>query len=82
MKPRTMRGRRAVPIIPYGYRIDGGYLVPDEKEQAVVRVIFSGRVAGASYAKIAKSLNEQGLLTRAGNAFTTAVVYNIAKGDT
>lgn len=26
--------------------------------------------------------NELGLLTRAGNAFTAAVVYNIAKGDT
>lgn len=60
-----MRGRRAVPIVPYGYRIEGGHLVPYDAEQAVVGIIFAERNLETSYAKIAKVLNERGFLTRA-----------------
>ena len=47
--------------IPFGYAVDenSGTLILDETKAAVVRDIFTSRVAGSSYAKIASILNKQ-----------------------
>jgi DNA invertase Pin-like site-specific DNA recombinase len=61
---KKAHGRVYAPI-PYGYdRGDGGTLVANEGEQAVLRGILARRAAGWSYGAIAEDLNRGGIPTK------------------
>lgn len=47
--------------VPFGMRNEGGVLVPDEREQAVIARVRSLRADGASLGAIARTLNEEGV---------------------
>lgn len=69
---------------PYGYR--GGdsskELVPDEREQAVVRRLLALHRENLSTHKIAAVLNGEGLTNRKGGAWASASVARIVKRET
>jgi len=46
---------------PFGYRAEGGELVPDPDEQAITAWITELRSSGASYRQIAAELNSEGV---------------------
>ncbi|MBQ7294554.1 MAG: recombinase family protein, partial [Clostridia bacterium] len=52
---------------PYGYRFEDKKLVPYEPEASVVRDIFRMYLGGMSTLQIAKQLESNGVLTKAGN---------------
>jgi len=59
---------------PYGWRRDGGQLVPREDEQAVVRQARALRGQGASLRAIATRLEVHGYHSRTGKPFAAAQV--------
>jgi DNA invertase Pin-like site-specific DNA recombinase len=68
IKRRMMAGRRAKKAAggfiggrpPYGYRIQGGELVPDETEQEVVKLVQKLQRSGSSLREIADELDARG----------------------
>lgn len=65
--------------VPYGYRRDGDNLVPDEKEQGVVRVVNRLYRGKKSLSSIVKRLAELGYQTRQGKSFRSQQVKRIIK---
>ena len=63
----------------FGYRAEGGKLVPQEKEAAHVRRIFDSFVAGAGTWNIAKELNDLGVRTHRGNPFENRTIEYIIR---
>jgi len=54
---------------PFGYRAEGGELVPDPDEQAAVQRIVERRADGASLRQIAITLTAEGLAPKRGGAW-------------
>ncbi len=78
MMVNAQRGRlQASPS--FGYRAEGGKLVPQEKEAAHVRRIFDSFVAGAGLWNIAKELNDLGVRTHRGNPFENRTIEYILR---
>lgn len=74
----TVNARRGRPqcTAPFGYRMEGGALVPVPEEAALVRLAYERFLAGAGAQAVARELNALGARTRKGNAFTgRAVAY-------
>ena len=63
----------------FGYRAEGGKLIPLPEEAAHVRWIFDSFVAGAGLVNIAKELNDQGVRTHRGNLFENRTVEYIIR---
>ncbi len=63
----------------FGYRAEGGKLVPHEEEAAHVRRIFDAFVAGAGLWNIARELNDQGVRTHRGNPFENRTIEYIIR---
>lgn len=63
----------------FGYRADGGKLVPLPEEAAYVRRIFDSFVAGAGLWNIAKELNDLGARTHRGNPFENRTIEYIIR---
>ena len=63
----------------FGYRAEGGKLVPLPEEAAHVRRIFEQFAAGAGLWNIAKELNDQGVRTHRGNPFENRTVEYILR---
>lgn len=61
IRKRFMKGTFRQALAPYGYRLNDGFLVPDEGTAPVVRFIFEEACAGKGAYKIAKELNEKGI---------------------
>ena len=51
---------------PYGWRVEAGELVPDERERDVARLVSMMRAGGASYRAIARTLSARGMRPRSG----------------
>lgn len=58
----------------FGYRAEGGKLIPLPEEAAYVRRIFEQFVAGAGLWNIAKELNDAGVRTHRGNPFENRTI--------
>jgi hypothetical protein len=71
--------KRDVPIVPYGYRLDSGALVPDPAEQAVIAIVRDGRARDVSFVRLAAELTARGYRTRGGKAFYQSAVFQIAR---
>lgn len=63
----------------FGYRAEGGKLVPLPEEAAHVRRIFDSFVAGAGLWSIAKELNDLGVRTHRGNPFENRTIEYIIR---
>ena len=59
----------------------GDKLVPDAGEQRTVRRIFDLRGGGMSYDRIAKQLNADGVIGKAGGKFYASTVHKIVVND-
>lgn len=55
--------------IPHGYRDEGGQLVKDARESAIVELVQSLRARGLSLQKISDELAQRGAFNRAGRPF-------------
>lgn len=67
---KRANGKRYSHHAPYGYRHDGDALVECEEEQRVLRLMRRWRSGRASYAEIARRLNERGLCPRGTAVFS------------
>ncbi len=63
----------------YGYKAQGGELVVNEAESAVVDTVTAMRRTGASYREIASAMSDAGLNTRSGGAWNPNQVRRIAQ---
>ncbi len=63
----------------FGYRAEGGKLIPLSEEAAHVRHIFDSFVAGAGFTNIAKELNSLGVRTHRGNLFENRTIEYILR---
>ena len=70
---------RLVPVVPYGYQIVDGSLVPEPREQEAIAIVRDGRARGVSFVKLAEELRERGATTRMGRPFRPSAVWTIAK---
>ena len=66
--------------VPYGYRSEGGKLVPCETEQLVIAHISRWRKQKHSFTEIAMALNQSGFKTRRGTPWKYQYVQSIVKG--
>jgi DNA invertase Pin-like site-specific DNA recombinase len=68
---------------PYGWRVgdDGRQLVPHDQEQRTIDTARSLRAAGSSYRSVRRELEERGLLSRTGKAFTLQALVTMLSGD-
>lgn len=62
----------------YGWKAEGGELVPDPVEQAVVERISELRAEGASFREIAETLNTDGVLSKRGGRWYPQTVARVA----
>lgn len=63
--------------VPYGFSRQGENLVPEPKEQALLKQANMLRTLGESYQAIADQLNEMGLRNRRGNPWKRDRVWQI-----
>lgn len=78
MTVNAQRGKlQATPS--FGYRAEGGKLIPLPEEAAYVRRIFDSFVAGAGLWNIAHELNDQGVRTHRGNPFENRTIEYIIR---
>ena len=65
MKQKAKQGKGLLGSpAPFGYRYEGGNLVPVREEAEVVNIIFSRYLSGESMAAIAEALNGAGMKTK------------------
>ena len=78
MTVNAQRGKlQATPS--FGYRAEGGKLIPLPDEATHVRRVFDSFVAGAGLWNIAKELNDQGVRTHRGNRFENRTIEYIIR---
>jgi len=77
LRAKQDRGEH-VGAVPTGYKRVGQLLATDEGSAAVLDRIQSMRNSGASYRKIAKTLNAEGILTVRGGAWSEGTVWKVA----
>jgi DNA invertase Pin-like site-specific DNA recombinase len=68
MAYKRQRGEKLGGDVPFGFKADGGKLVADESEQAVIRLAQEHRQRGFSLREIAAKLQEIGATTKRGLA--------------
>ena len=71
--------RRISNKIPMGYTLatDGTTLVPNSKEQAAIARMVQRRASGMTFATIARSMENEGVKTKAGGKWTAKTVFAI-----
>lgn len=79
MQEKARQGKWAVSTAPFGYDIDRATdtLVINQQEAVTVRKIYDMYLSGTGMNKIALSLNNQGILTKSGAAWTSNKVKYI-----
>lgn len=77
IQKRFMDGSFIIGYPPYGYKNVDGKMVIVPEEAEIVKEIFAATLAGAGTSRIAKSLNERGLLTKKDNPWSSSTVRGI-----
>lgn len=80
-RERAAQGRPHGPA-PYGFKSEGGRLVPVEAEAAVVERIFAEAVAGVSQVQIARRLNAEKVKPRTAKEWTQTQISKILHNPT
>ncbi len=79
MRRRALRGE-VLGRAPFGYAVSERQLVPDPREAATVKRVFAMYLEeDEGVRKIAKRLNDEGILTRTGRAWTAGAVRNVLR---
>lgn len=80
---KANKGDKPAGTCPYGYKYtaDKKHIEPDPDEAATLRRIFTEGQKGTSLEKIAKLLNDSGIHTRRGNAWTKAALHRILRNN-
>lgn len=77
MQHKKAKGEYCGGVVPYGFRVSDGVLVPDDHESSIRRRMAFLRDAGQSYRKIADELNFSCIATRTGAKWSAKVVRGI-----
>ncbi len=79
MRRRALRGE-VLGRAPYGYVVADRQLVPDPREAATVKRIFAMYLdENEGIRRIARRLNDQGIVTRTGRPWTAGAVRNVLR---
>jgi hypothetical protein len=73
LRVKRARGERFSRRAPLGFRLDGGRLVEDAAERAVLERVRTLRSAGLSLARVVSRLNAEGLRCRGGRWHVTSL---------
>lgn len=80
LRQKKARGEKTGGYVPFGFDADAeGRLTENNREQEVISRISELRQKGYTFAEIAESLNEDGILTKQGKSWSKASVYKIYK---
>lgn len=79
---KRRRGER-IGTVPYGYMLapDGCKLLPEPREQKMVKLVRRLRAGGSSLRSIAAELEDRGFRPRTGKAWHAATIKQIAEYD-
>ena len=69
------RGYNVAVKAPFGYHVLSGKLLPNPREQEALCLMRTLRLRGLSYYNIAKTLTEQGFISRAGTPYFGQTIY-------
>lgn len=74
-------GKRISGRLPYGYNLalDGQHLLPNPQEQEGLQLILALRKTGKGRRRIAAALNERGIATKTGTAWSPQAVASILR---
>jgi hypothetical protein len=79
MRRRALRGE-VLGRAPYGYVVSERQLVPEPREAATVKRVFAMYLdENEGVRKLARRLNEDGILTRTGRPWTAGAVRNVLR---
>ena len=78
LQAKKARGEKTGGNVPFGFNVINGKLVKNEEEQAIISEIKSLKNKGLSLRKIAGILNEKGIVTKNGKAWTATQIQRIA----
>lgn len=81
LRVKKARGEKLGGHAPYGWRGEHGMLVPDQSEQAVIRLVRELRACGVTLAGIAEALEARGLRTRIGGRHNVRSVSTVLAAD-
>lgn len=76
----SAKGQRIGAHAPIGYRHDGGALVEDDAEQAMLRAVRALRASGGTIRGIAGELTQNGFKSRSGSAFAPVQISRMLAG--
>ena len=78
LQAKKARGEKTGGNVPFGFNVINGKLVKNEEEQSIINEIKNLKNKGLSLRKIAGILNEKGIVTKNGKAWTAAQIQRIA----
>ena len=72
----TEKARRGgvLSIPPFGYKVEDGIYIPVPHEAKIIQKVFADYIAGRGFLRIAKDLNEIGIVTHRGNKIENRTV--------
>ena len=77
LQEKRIQGRRFSRFAPYGYRYEGDSQVPVESEQAIMLEISELRGQDLSWQRVAQTLNDRGMLNRAGRRWLPGGLWRL-----
>lgn len=80
-KTKARAGTKACGVAPFGYKWEDANIVIDEDKAKIVKEIYSLYNNGSSLQKIADTLNDRGVTTDRGKAFSKQSISVILKND-
>jgi site-specific DNA recombinase len=80
LKDKKINGR-VFGVVPYGFDRDGEVLIPNVKEQKMIRKIHKLKSDGLSYQKISDFLNRNKHTKKNGKKFSRYDVFHLVKTD-
>lgn len=78
LQAKKARGEKTGGNVPFGFNVINGKLVKNEEEQSIINEIKNLKNKGLSLRKIAGILNEKGIVTKNGKAWTAVQIQRIA----
>ena len=76
---KRRRGEKTGGIVPFGFTLAEGKLIPCESEQWIIRTIADLRRDGMSLRQIAAELNARGVATKTGRTWAPQTIANALK---
>jgi site-specific DNA recombinase len=74
---KRRNGEKLGGIVPFGWRVQKGKLIPNPKESGVLNGILKARREGRGYQDVAETLNEQGVKPRTGRRWYASTIRAI-----